>query len=66
MKTVLEFKRRPPDKVVENRPKINLFKLLLGSQLVGVTALLLSAVNGTGRETSIAPRVERRKRNYGR
>lgn len=31
-----------------------LFKLLLRSELVGMTALSLSAVGGTGRETSVA------------
>lgn len=32
----------------------SLFKLLLRSQLVGVAALLLSAVGGTSRKTSVA------------
>lgn len=31
--------------------------LLLGAQLVGVTTLLLAAVSGARRETSVAPRV---------
>lgn len=31
-----------------------LFELLLGSELVGVAALLLAAVNGTRRQTSVA------------
>jgi len=30
-----------------------LFKLLLGAELVGVSALALSAVGGTGRETGL-------------
>jgi hypothetical protein len=32
----------------------SLLQLLLGAELVGVTALLLAAVGGTGRETSVA------------
>ena len=34
----------------------SLLQLLLGAELVGVTALLLAAVGGTGRETSLRGR----------
>ena len=37
----------------QDRGASRLFELLLGAELVGVSALLLAAVGGTGRETSL-------------
>eukprot|EP00043_Microstomoeca_roanoka_P028386 m.17796 g.17796 ORF g.17796 m.17796 type:complete len:74 (-) comp8366_c0_seq1:292-513(-) len=37
-----------------NRKPTSLFQLLLGSEVAGVTALLLTAVLGTGVEASVA------------
>jgi hypothetical protein len=41
---------------------VNLFQLLLGAEIVGVTALLLTAVNGTRVKTSVASRSETKKK----
>ena len=47
----LEF---APQHTEHNTKKANrLFQLLLGAELVGVTALLLTAVGGTGRKTGL-------------
>ena len=46
-----------PQYTERNTNKANrLFQLLLGAELVGVTALLLTAVGGTGRKTSLSRR----------
>ena len=44
-------------KKTKNTNACRLLELLLGAELVGVTALSLAAVGGTGWEASVAPKV---------